>query len=197
MKTKKLWTSLALAGALASPILAAAACGAHQEAQIPIEDARAAAVERVPGQIVEEELEREDGRLIYSFHVETSDGRGAKEVNVDANDGRIVSVETEDDDDAVDEAEADEDSRDGRARGRRRRRDGRGLRQPQAGARRAGRRGSRAPRPSGSARRSTHRRGDERRATRSRGRGHAPPHLRSPPPRAPSAAARRFCARSS
>lgn len=66
-------------------------------AKVSIEDARKTALARVPGTIKSEELEKEDGRWIYSFIVKPDGGRAGfvKEVNVDADTGVVVDVETE------------------------------------------------------------------------------------------------------
>lgn len=63
-------------------------------------DARAIAQARIAGEIVDSELEREHGHLIYSIEIRpTGQTKGVKEVNVDAIDGSIVNVEDEDEDD--------------------------------------------------------------------------------------------------
>ncbi len=65
-------------------------------AKISIEDARAIALKKVPGVIKEEELEKENGKLVYSFDVQASGQKDITEVQVSAIDGSIVSVEKED-----------------------------------------------------------------------------------------------------
>jgi hypothetical protein len=58
--------------------------------------ARATALRKVPGgKIVKEELEQENGRLIYSFDIKKGAASGVEEVQVDARDGSVVSVEHE------------------------------------------------------------------------------------------------------
>jgi uncharacterized membrane protein YkoI len=89
----------------------AMALGIHARADarpkpgITMAEARVIALGRIPGKVVEEELEREHGRRIYSFEIApTGAAVGAhKEVNVDANDGSIVGIE----DEAADEDEHD------------------------------------------------------------------------------------------
>jgi uncharacterized membrane protein YkoI len=75
----------------------AATAGAQDKsavkAKITIEEARRAALEKVPGTIEEGELEKEHGKLIYSFDIRTADG--ITEVWVDANNGQVVNVEKE------------------------------------------------------------------------------------------------------
>lgn len=68
----------------------------HQAA-LAIERAREIALGKVPGVIRTEELEKEDGRWIYSFIIKPTGVKKkiVKEVNVDADSGEIVDVETE------------------------------------------------------------------------------------------------------
>jgi uncharacterized membrane protein YkoI len=71
-----------------------------KEAKITLKQARESALQAVPGKIKESELEREDGKLIYSFDIKTKDG--IKEVHIDALDGKVLSTEAET---AADEAQ--------------------------------------------------------------------------------------------
>jgi Predicted membrane protein len=64
-----------------------------KEAKITMKEARAAALKEVPGKIKEAELEREDGKLIYSFDISTKEG--IKEVQIDALTGTVLKVEIE------------------------------------------------------------------------------------------------------
>src|SRR5260370_12034348 len=66
-----------------------------KDAKISIEDARAAALKKVPGEIQEEELEKENGKLVYSFDIRATGQKDITEVQVSAIDGSIVSVEKE------------------------------------------------------------------------------------------------------
>lgn len=66
-----------------------------KEAKITMERAREIALQRAPGTVEEAELEREKGRLVYSFDIRNDRGT-ITEVHVDANDGSVVSVEEED-----------------------------------------------------------------------------------------------------
>jgi uncharacterized membrane protein YkoI len=61
--------------------------------KITMEQARETALKRVPGTIEEGELEKEKGKLIYSFDIRTSDG--ITEVWVDAKSGEVINVEKE------------------------------------------------------------------------------------------------------
>jgi len=66
------------------------------EAKISLEAARAAALKKVPGEIKEEELEKENGKLVYSFDIQATGQKDITEVQVSAIDGSVVSVEKED-----------------------------------------------------------------------------------------------------
>jgi uncharacterized membrane protein YkoI len=67
-----------------------------KRAKISEEVAAATARTHVPkGTIERVELEREKGKLIYSYELKTSGKSGVDEVNVDAMTGKIVGVEHE------------------------------------------------------------------------------------------------------
>ena len=67
----------------------------QKEAKITMEQARATALKKVPnGTIDSAELEREHGKLIYSFDIKTAKP-GVTEVQVDAINGKVVSVKHE------------------------------------------------------------------------------------------------------
>ncbi len=66
------------------------------EAKITKEQALTTAQAKVPnGKITDSELEKEKGRLIWSFDMSTSDSKDTTEVNVDAISGELVNVENE------------------------------------------------------------------------------------------------------
>ena len=65
-----------------------------REAKITMEQARETALKRAPGNIESSELEREHGKLVYSFDIRNSKGT-ITEVQVSAITGRIVRVEHE------------------------------------------------------------------------------------------------------
>jgi hypothetical protein len=66
------------------------------EAKVSKETAQQTALEKVPnGTIKEGELEKEKGKLIWSFDVTTPDTKDITEVAVDAITGDVVSVEKE------------------------------------------------------------------------------------------------------
>jgi uncharacterized membrane protein YkoI len=67
--------------------------------KITMEQARATAVAKAPGDVKSAELEREHGKLVYSFDIKTTSG--VREIQVDANTGVIVSDQVES---AADEA---------------------------------------------------------------------------------------------
>ncbi len=70
--------------------------------------AEKAALARVPGgQVKEGELEREHGRVVWSFDIARPGSRDITEVQVDATTGKIVAVETETPADQAKEAAAD------------------------------------------------------------------------------------------
>jgi len=67
----------------------------QKETKISMEKARGIALTKVKGGKIESgELEREHGKLIYSFDIKTSRS-GVTEVNVDAITGKIVNVQKE------------------------------------------------------------------------------------------------------
>lgn len=68
----------------------------RKEAKIAERDARKTALAAVPGGKVQtHELERENGRLIYSYDIKVAGKSGVEEVNVDAMTGEIVAHEHE------------------------------------------------------------------------------------------------------
>jgi peptidase YpeB-like protein len=67
-----------------------------KEATVSKAQAEKTALGKVPnGVIKSEELEREHGKLIWSFDIGTNGTKNITEVQVDAKDGKIVSVQTE------------------------------------------------------------------------------------------------------
>ncbi|HKB99211.1 MAG TPA: PepSY domain-containing protein [Terriglobales bacterium] len=59
-----------------------------KEAKITMEQAQKAALAKEAGKIQSKEIEREKGRLIYSFDIKMADG--IHEVNIDAMTGEVV-----------------------------------------------------------------------------------------------------------
>jgi uncharacterized membrane protein YkoI len=105
-------TRIALAAviALATPAIAAHAQQAkpahhakvetqaalEKEAKITMADARALATKTVPGAKIQAgEIERENGKLIYSFDMKTAGKTGIDEVNIDAMTGAVIGNQHE------------------------------------------------------------------------------------------------------
>lgn len=65
-----------------------------REAKITMEQARATALKRAPGNVESGELEREHGKLVYSFDIRNAKGT-IDEVQVSAITGKVVRVEHE------------------------------------------------------------------------------------------------------
>src|SRR5436190_23828073 len=65
----------------------------QKEAKITMKQARATALKSARGTIKSEELEREHGKLIYSFDISAKSG--VTEVNVDAISGKVIGVQHE------------------------------------------------------------------------------------------------------
>ena len=92
-------------GALAAGLLAGCASEkseqtkqARLEAQAKVAkaDAQQTALQQVPrGTVKEAEIEKEHGKLIWSFDISVPDSGDIKEVAVDALTGQVVSIETE------------------------------------------------------------------------------------------------------
>jgi len=80
----------------ATVLLLASACATARNAKIPRAEAERIALTRVPNGVVKEaELEKEYGRLIWSFDIATLGLADITEVHVDANTGEVVATETE------------------------------------------------------------------------------------------------------
>lgn len=79
-----------------------------RDAKIARAEAERIALERAPGTILEVELERERGRLLYEIEIRLDSGV-VREIGVDAETGEIVSDEIEDEDDDDDDEEDDDD----------------------------------------------------------------------------------------
>ena len=81
--------------AFAAPALAYNGQNLAGQAKISIEEARATALKAHPGQITDEELERERGGsgLRYSFDIKN--GRHTQEVGVDATSGKVLENDRE------------------------------------------------------------------------------------------------------
>ena len=79
-----------------------------KEAKIEEKEARKTALGKVPnGKVQEEELEEENGRLIYSYDIKVPGKSGIEEVNVDAKTGEVVGQSHENPADEKAEAKAE------------------------------------------------------------------------------------------
>ncbi len=73
--------------------------------KLSIDDARKIALERVPGSVIDEELEKENGRLQYSFDIRNAEGK-VFDVEISAVTGEVLQAEEDCDDDDDDSAKA-------------------------------------------------------------------------------------------
>ena len=92
--------AIAFAGAiLAAPAVAQGKetqAQLRKDAKVSTAKARATALKEVPnGRVQKTELERENGKLIYSFDIKVPGKSGVEEVNVDAVSGAMVAHEHE------------------------------------------------------------------------------------------------------
>ena len=82
------------------------------EAKVSQADAGKTALAKVPsGTIKEAELEKEKGKLVWSFDITTPDTKDITEVNVDAITGDVVSVEKESAESEAKEAAGEKDKK--------------------------------------------------------------------------------------
>lgn len=94
---------VASSAALASAFLVAQASAAEEsqaalqaQAKITQDQAQTIALAKVPhGQVKSAELEKEKGRLVWSFDIAAPDVAGVTEIQVDAKTGKIASIEKE------------------------------------------------------------------------------------------------------
>jgi len=73
-----------------------------KEAKISVEEARQTALARVPGTVIESELDKEKGKVVYEFEIRDKDNK-TFDVLVNAKTGEIVGVEAEDKEDDDDD----------------------------------------------------------------------------------------------
>ena len=98
MKHNKTITALILIGALVCVNACQTPAGDSSESQARISksDATKTALTKVPnGTVKEAELEKENGKLIWSFDISTPGTKDITEVNVDAVTGALVGVTVE------------------------------------------------------------------------------------------------------
>ncbi|MBI3874927.1 MAG: PepSY domain-containing protein [Verrucomicrobia bacterium] len=89
-------SKLLLASLLAFGLVVAGCQSLESQAKISRADAEKAALAKVPGGTIKEgELEKEHGKLIWSFDIATPGTKDVTEVQVDAVTGAVVSVEKE------------------------------------------------------------------------------------------------------
>jgi len=88
-----------------------------KQATFPADSAQRLALAQVPGgRVTKEELEEEDGKLIYSFDIKVGTQEGVEEVHVDAKTGAILKKEHEGEEKAgAKKGEKDEDEEDEKA----------------------------------------------------------------------------------
>lgn len=87
------WSSVLLAGLLLG---CASESKLQQQAGLSKPEAEKIALAQAPnGTIKEGELEKEKGRLVWSFDIATPDSKDITEVQVDAQTGQIVAVQKE------------------------------------------------------------------------------------------------------
>jgi uncharacterized membrane protein YkoI len=85
------------------------------KAKISLEAARATALAKVPkGKLKSEELEEENGKLLYSFDIKVPGKSGVEEVEVDALNGSVIKVGHESA--AAEKAEAAKDAKAAKAK---------------------------------------------------------------------------------
>jgi len=91
---KKVMMAVLVALAAAGVYAAETQAQLQKEAKISMRKAKSIAIKQVPGgKIQSAELEREGGKLIYSFDIKGT--KGITEVNVDATNGKVVDVHNE------------------------------------------------------------------------------------------------------
>lgn len=98
-----MWKTLALAVLLLAPAVAAAGESEHDRARraveegriLPLRDILSRAEAQVPGQLIEAELEDEDGRLVYEIKMLAKDGRLVKMI-FDAASGEVLKTKARD-----------------------------------------------------------------------------------------------------
>lgn len=77
-------------------------------AKLSMEEAIAAAKKQFPGQVLEAELEREHGQVVYEIEIASTTGV-VTEIKVDAQSGELLNSKIEDDDDHEQEKSKEKD----------------------------------------------------------------------------------------
>lgn len=91
--------------AMPQNVQAADQAAMKKEAKITMQQAEKTALAKEPGNIQSKEIERENGKLIYSFDIGTSSG--THEVNVDAMSGDLIQDSVESSANEAKEAQQD------------------------------------------------------------------------------------------
>lgn len=78
--------------------------------KISAEQARRTALEKVAGTVIEEEIEKENGRIVYSIEIRDANKK-VFDIEVDAETGAIVNVEEENEDDKDDDENNENDKK--------------------------------------------------------------------------------------
>lgn len=88
--------ALLTAGSLFATVRSDVPADLAKQARISLDAARTTALAKVPhGEVRSEELEKEHGKLIYSFDIAVPGKSGIQEVNVDAITGKVIGVHHE------------------------------------------------------------------------------------------------------
>lgn len=80
----------------------------QSEAKITMDQAREIALKKAPGDVKSAELEKEHGKIVYSFDIQQPNEKKITEVQVSAIDGSIVSIKKESAADEAKEAKQEE-----------------------------------------------------------------------------------------
>ena len=106
--------SLAAVLAMSAPLSYSASNTPNEllkEAKVTEAQAQATALAKVPhGTVKSSELEKEHGRLIWTFDIAPPSARGVTEVHVDAKTGKVISVKKETPAQEAKEAKAEKNS---------------------------------------------------------------------------------------
>lgn len=101
-------TAVALAGCETEGHSEAKQAKLAAQAKVSKEDAQATALTQAPnGTVKESELEKEHGKLIWSFDIATPGTTDITEVNIDAITGKVVAVDKEKAEDEAKEAKGE------------------------------------------------------------------------------------------
>lgn len=68
-----------------------------EQAELTEAEAEKIATDKVSGEVIEKEMEKEKDTIVFEFEIKTDSG--VKEVEIDGNSGEILEIEDEDEDD--------------------------------------------------------------------------------------------------